>query len=75
MAESEELVDWCGLWAAWRLPVVLALPGSERIAAEAALQALLQRQVPLLVCCRWGAAGMSPAAPRCIAMAGLLGSR
>ena len=50
LAESEELVDWCGLWAAWRLPVVLALPGSERIAADAALhEALLQRrQVPLL---------------------------
>lgn len=50
LADGEELVDWCELWAAWRLPVVLALPCSERIAAEAALhEALLQRRgVPLL---------------------------
>ncbi|MEB3176731.1 MAG: hypothetical protein VKJ87_03930 [Synechococcus sp.] len=50
LADDEELVDWCELWAAWRLPVVLALPCSERIAAEAALhEALLQRRgVPLL---------------------------
>lgn len=50
LADGEELVDWSELWAAWRLPVVLALPCSERIAAEAALhEALLQRRgVPLL---------------------------